>query len=185
MVDDAFLKAAEMQPLAPPNDERESIGLRARSWLHANCSHCHRFSGGGSVPIHMNAQAPLDQANLLGIEPVKGGFGLDASKLIAPGDPYNSVIYYRAATEGVGHMPMLGCSTIDDEGVLLLHDWIASLGPRPTTPIPEKPDTTTNALMLMHHLMIGTFPEPKRAEIREAGINSPNIAINGLFQRFK
>tara|TARA_R110002096_G_scaffold159011_12_gene324678 strand:+ start:5660 stop:7936 length:2277 start_codon:yes stop_codon:yes gene_type:complete len=185
MVDDTFLEAAEKQPLVSPSDETESLGLRARSWLHANCSHCHRFSGGGSVPIHMNAQAPLDQMNLLGTDPVKGGFGLNAAKLIAPGDPYNSVVYYRAATEGVGHMPMLGCSTVDDAGVLLLHDWIASMGPDRTVAIPEQPDTTNNALILMHHLMIGTFSEPKRTQIREAGLESPNIAINGLFQRFK
>ncbi len=186
LVDDDFLDAAETQPLASPNDETKPLALRARSWLHANCSHCHRVSGGGSVPIQMNAQAPLHLTSLLGADPSKGGFGLEAPKLIAPSDPYNSVLFYRAATKGIGHMPMLGSHTIDDAGMKLLHDWIAAMGPdsRKNPETPDEPDTTTNALILAHQLMLGNVDEAKKARILEAAKKSPNIAVSGLFERF-
>ncbi len=184
LVDDGFLKGAEVQPLASPYDETQSVAARARSWLHANCSHCHRFSGGGSVPIHLTAEAPLDLTGTLGIDPVKGGFGLDAPQLIAPGDPANSVLYYRSATAGIGHMPMFGAKTIDDTGLRALHDWIAALGPEPDTELPTSPETPTQALILLHAYLAGQLSPETATTVIEAGKASPNLAISGLFQRF-
>lgn len=127
LVDDKFVDFAKLEPLANPHDETADLDLRARSWLHANCAHCHRVSGGGSVPIQMQASAPLELMDLINIAPTKGVFDLVDAKLIVPGNPNSSVLYYRCATPEVGRMPMIGAKTIDEKGVRLIRDWITSL----------------------------------------------------------
>ena len=118
---------------------------------------------------------------MLGVEPTKGGFDLDAARLIAPGDPYNSVLFYRVMTRGIGHMPMLGSATTDKVGVGLVHDWIESLGPTPEGSFPENPDTATNALILAHHLLQGKLDEKTKKRILEEAAKSPNLSVMSLF----
>jgi putative heme-binding domain-containing protein len=115
--------------LADPHGIRGDLETRARSYLHANCSTCHRFGGGGSVPSLMNIDVPLTEARLVGARPVLGDLGFPEGRVIAPGDPYRSVLLHRMSTSGRGHMPYLGGQTIDDRGVVLIRDWIASLTP--------------------------------------------------------
>ncbi|HXG47160.1 MAG TPA: hypothetical protein VNO52_06020, partial [Methylomirabilota bacterium] len=59
--------------------------------------------------------------------PTRGDFGLVGARVIAPGDPFRSVLFYRISTEGVGHMPPIGPRLVDVGGVRLLGDWIRSL----------------------------------------------------------
>jgi putative heme-binding domain-containing protein len=120
--------------LAEPHGTRGDLEARARSYLHANCSTCHRFGGGGSVPSLMNFDLPLADAKLVGTNPVQGDLGLPDARVIAPGDPSRSVLVYRMATAGRGHMPYLGGRTSDDRGILLMRDWIASLAPESNLP---------------------------------------------------
>jgi putative heme-binding domain-containing protein len=120
--------------LADPHGSHADLETRARSYLHANCSSCHRFGGGGSVPTFMNADLPLSEAKLVGAKPVLGDLGLPEACVIAPGDPYRSVLLQRMATAGRGHMPYLGGQTVDDHGVILIRDWIASLAPESDLP---------------------------------------------------
>jgi putative heme-binding domain-containing protein len=115
--------------LANPYGHDQSLEARARLYLHANCSTCHRFGGGGSVPTLMNIETPLTEAKLVGTKPVQGDLGLTEARVIAPGAPARSVLLYRMTTAGRGHMPYLGGRLVDDHGVLLLREWIASLAP--------------------------------------------------------
>ena len=113
--------------LADPHGNRGSLEVRARSYLHANCSTCHRYNGGGVVPSMMNIDLPLKEARLVDVAPVQGDLGLPAGRVIAKGDPARSVLLYRMTTAGRGHMPYVGAESVDDRGVLLVRDWIASL----------------------------------------------------------
>ncbi len=120
---------------ADPFGNRGSLETRARSYLHLNCSTCHRTHGGGSVPSVMDIDTPLKDAKLVGAQPVQGDLGLTEGLVIAPGQPTHSVMLYRMASAGRGHMPYLGGRLIDDRGVLLIRDWIASLrGPKDLPP---------------------------------------------------
>jgi putative heme-binding domain-containing protein len=114
-------------PLAAPQGSTGSLELRARSYLHANCSSCHRFGGGGSVPSLMNLETPLVDARLIDSRPVQGDLGLPEGRIIAAGDPARSVLLYRMSLEGRGHMPYLGSKEVDERGVLLIRDWIAGV----------------------------------------------------------
>jgi putative heme-binding domain-containing protein len=120
--------------LANPPDASGDLNARARAWLHTNCSHCHREHAGGSVLSFMNHDSPLEKLNLVGARPMQGAFGIPGAEVVAPGDPYRSILYYRVSKLGKGHMPYLGSHVIDERGVALIHDWITSL---PHGPLPE------------------------------------------------
>jgi putative heme-binding domain-containing protein len=115
------------QSLVNPFNEAADLNARARSWLHANCAHCHRLHAGGSVLSQMNYDLRLDRAHLIGARPSQGTFGLPDARVIAPGDPLRSVLYYRASKLGQGRMPQLGSDTVDERGLELLFRWISRL----------------------------------------------------------
>jgi putative heme-binding domain-containing protein len=128
------LAPLEEPRFADPFGDRGSLEIRARSYLHANCSGCHRTHGGGSVPSVMDIETPLKSAMLLSAKPVQGDLGLTEGRVIAPGRPSRSVLLYRMATAGRGHMPYLGARLVHDQGVLLIRDWIAGLPPDKDAP---------------------------------------------------
>lgn len=113
---------------ADPHGSEGSLEVRARSYLHVNCSVCHRYNSGGGVPSYMNIEALLKEAKLIDTKPVQGDLGLPDARVIASGDPARSVLLYRMATAGRGHMPYLGSHLVDDRGLLVVRDWIASMG---------------------------------------------------------
>jgi putative heme-binding domain-containing protein len=116
-------------PFADPHGTQGTVSTRARSYLHVNCSVCHRFNSGGGVPSRMDMDTVIKEAALLNARPVQGDLGLPDARVIATGDPARSVLLYRMATAGRGHMPYLGTHLLDDRGILLLRDWIAEMKP--------------------------------------------------------
>ena len=112
---------------ANPYENRGSLEVRARSYLHANCSTCHRANAGGAVPSFMNMETPLGEARLVEAKPILGTLGLPEGRIVAPGDASRSVLLYRMATAGRGHMPYLGGQLVDNRGLVLIRDWIDSL----------------------------------------------------------
>ena len=118
--------------LAQPHERSADPGDRARAYLHANCSHCHRQHAGGAVLSMMHYDLSLEKTNMLGTRPSQGTFGIHAAQVIAPGDPFRSVLLYRMAKLGGGRMPHIGSTEIDREGIKLIHDWVERL-PREAT----------------------------------------------------
>lgn len=115
--------------LANPQNSTADLEGRARAYLHANCSACHRQHAGGAVLSMMHFDLPLEKTNMIGTRPSQGTFGIHAAQVIAPGDPFRSVLLFRMAKLGGGHMPHLGSTEIDREGVALIHDWVRKLSP--------------------------------------------------------
>lgn len=113
--------------LAPPHDSSLPLAERARSWLHVNCAGCHRFGAGAGVPSQFNYEQPLEKTRARDAKPIRGDFGLLDARVIAPGDPFRSTLFYRINTEGSGHMPHLGARLVDEKGLRLIGDWIRSL----------------------------------------------------------
>ncbi len=107
----------------------DSLDLRARAWLHTNCSMCHR--PGGPTPLTMNLQAsvPLASTNTCGQDPARGGLGLPNPKIIAAGLPDSSVLLARINSRDPAiQMPPIGSHVVDTAGVALLRAWITNLG---------------------------------------------------------
>jgi len=117
----------EMPRLADPHDASEPLDARARAYLHVNCAGCHRF-GGGSVPhVHLDAEVATADLDVLGMRPARGDFAIPEARVITPGEPRRSTLWYRMATTGPGRMPHIGAELVDEHGLSLVREWIASL----------------------------------------------------------
>src|SRR5205814_8587736 len=96
---------------------------RARSYLHANCAMCDHPGGNAIVSFFLRRELPFDKLNTnkgTGI----GTFGIREAKIIAPGDPYRSLLLYRMSKLGYARMPYIGSHVVDSSGVALIEDWI-------------------------------------------------------------
>ncbi len=127
--------AARQPPKSPetlpryvdPRDSTADINQRGRTYLHVNCAHCHRNGGGGSAYCHLLFDLPLHETRSVGMRPTQGTFGIHDAKIIAPGDPFRSVLYFRMAKLGPGHMPHIGSGVVDQRGLDVIYDWIQQL----------------------------------------------------------
>jgi putative heme-binding domain-containing protein len=113
--------------LVDPYDAKADLSRRARSYLQVNCAHCHQFGAGGTADIELRYEIPLDQMKTLEVRPVQGTFDIPGAQILAPGDPYRSVLYYRMAKLGRGRMPHIGSEIVDERGLGVIHDWIRRL----------------------------------------------------------
>ncbi len=115
--------------LTDPYDPAQPLEARARSYLQSNCAHCHVEAGGGNSAINLAQSAKTDAMRAIGVEPIHDKFGLPDARIIAPGKPDSSVLLHRIAKLGIGRMPPLASSVVDDAAVKVIRDWIASLPP--------------------------------------------------------
>lgn len=112
-------------------DTSKSLELRARSYLDINCAHCHQdLARCDYRAIRLSFSQTANPDNL-GIcvsadEPINSNI----EKIIFSGDYTKSVLNYRLSTnEENFKMPLFGRSIVHDEGVLLIQQWINTLGP--------------------------------------------------------
>src|SRR6202050_5693494 len=121
--------------LAASADMSRSVEDRARSYLDANCSQCHR-PGGTVAYFDARYDTPLDRQQLIN-GPVLIDEGIDHPRVIAAHDIWRSIAYMRVNTVGDIGMPPLARETIDAGGVALLRAWIESMPGRPVLAPPK------------------------------------------------
>ncbi|HVX63436.1 MAG TPA: hypothetical protein VHC19_22640, partial [Pirellulales bacterium] len=113
--------------LADYGDRSLETAIRARSYLHANCSHCHMKWGGGNADFQLLATLPLEELGIVNVRPAHGDFGLGRGRLLVPGEPERSILRYRMAKLGLGRMPHVASSVLDAEALEIIRDWIEQL----------------------------------------------------------
>jgi uncharacterized repeat protein (TIGR03806 family) len=120
------------RPALPlPTGTQGTLEARARSYLHANCSICHRPESNFPL-LDLRWTTTLSTTGACNTEPSKGNLGVAGAKLIVPGQPARSVLSLRMHTlEARFRMPPIGSAVVDAEGVKVIDDWIASLPPCP------------------------------------------------------
>jgi uncharacterized repeat protein (TIGR03806 family) len=84
-----------------------ALAPRARAYLEMNCAHCHREAGSAE-------NTSLDLSYITPFE--KTGIGYNKENMVI-----------RMSTMGEYHMPKIGTTTVDEEGVRLIRDYIKSL----------------------------------------------------------
>ncbi len=112
------------------HDASASIQSRARAYLDVNCAHCHR-PGGGASNSGLDLRWEQDDPFAIGVNkpPVAAGRGAGGMLVsIAPGEPEKSILVHRmdSVEPGVA-MPELGRSTIDEDAVAVMREWIAGM----------------------------------------------------------
>jgi uncharacterized repeat protein (TIGR03806 family) len=120
--------------LARAEDANRSIEDKARSWLDANCAHCHR-PGGTVANFDARYETPPEAQHLVD-GPVLIDQNVDRARVISPHDPWRSVALMRINTNDDIRMPPLARHVIDAKGVALVRDWIMSLPGRDVVPPP-------------------------------------------------
>jgi len=195
LVDEGFAQQSALLGLRDAKDASASLEVRARSYLHANCSHCHRQAAGGAVNMMLNAELLPAAMKALETTPQQGGLGLAQPKLIDPGHPWSSVICVRVAKSGMGHMPIIGPHDIDATGVRLLEDWIASLQgatsasellPKTWTreAVAQRLTTVEGAMEVLRAVDEGALGGDLRVFALESAWQSPLATVRDLFDRF-
>jgi len=132
--------------LAATDDLSRNLEDRARSYLDANCAHCHRPKG---TVAYFDARydTPSPQQDLVGGR-VLIDERVDGARVVAPNDRWRSILFMRANTTEPFKMPPLARNMIDERGMKLLRDWIESL---PGPPVLPPPDISPRG---------GNFPQP-------------------------
>ena len=182
---------AELPKLVDYADSSNDLNRRARSYLHANCSHCHRKWGGGNGEFLLLATVPREEMGIFDVKPAHGSFFLAGGSIVRPGDPSRSILYYRVAKLGPGRMPRLGSTVVDEEGLDLVYRWISQL-PRgepdrvrpldpPVNRIDNMLDSTRSALQSMD--FISRVDGSVRQQLLAAVKQKP-AHIRDLFERF-
>ena len=119
--------ANELPKLVHYHDKTADLNARARSYLHANCSHCHRKWGGGNAEFQLLATLPLTETGTLNTPPGQGKFNLDQPVLLMSGKPERSLVFHRMTRLGLGRMPHVGSNVRHQEAIELIGQWIEEL----------------------------------------------------------
>lgn len=131
-LDEASL--SQLPALARMDDIHRSLEDRARSYLDANCAHCHRPHG---TVAYFDARydTPLAKQGLID-GPVLIDQRIDNPRIIAPRDIWRSILFMRADTVEALKMPPVARNEVDEAGMKLLRQWIESLPGPPVLPPP-------------------------------------------------
>jgi len=111
------------------HDATKPVALRLRSYLDANCAHCHQDE---ARCYYRPIRLPFSQSD------VDSNIGIclfadeqispSLQKIIAPGNYSKSIMHYRLSSNDESErMPLLGRTIVHDEGVALLEEYISSL----------------------------------------------------------
>lgn len=112
---------------APTQPDSGSLSDRARAYLHANCSFCHRQNGGGRGDLDLRFATSLRDSKVCGALAQIDHFGMPGAQLVRPGSPETSVLLLRMQAQDARRMPQLGTALVDPSGTQLISDFIRSL----------------------------------------------------------
>ena len=114
--------------LTPIHNASASLEHRMRSYLDANCSHCHHPGGVLRSTWDARFDTPLALQGIVNGIP-EGGFGIAGSRVILPGDKDKSLLYIRMNDiwNPQVQMPPLARDIRHDAAISVLTQWITQL----------------------------------------------------------
>ncbi len=114
--------------LAALDDTTASLSSRARSYLHSNCSGCHRPDGPTNTNLDLRYNTSFANTHTCNQVPNAGNLGITNAVIIAPGEPLRSVLLARMKVRDSNQMPPIATHVVDEQAVQVVGDWIAGLG---------------------------------------------------------
>lgn len=118
-------------PLPDPNaliaDDPDGQQRAAKSYLHTNCSQCHRPAGGTNSSMDLRFNTALADMNICNTPTTQNA----AESLLVPGDAENSILIARMRSTGDDRMPPIGRNVVDAQGVAVLENWVDNLAACP------------------------------------------------------
>lgn len=122
----------ELPRIPAYRDPAADLEPRARAYLHANCSHCHRPGGWTPPDLTMDLRwaTPFADTATCGVATQYTNPWVEGAQRIVPGEPDASVIWERIHQRGPGQMPPLGTTRVDPAATVV-RDWIAGLSACP------------------------------------------------------
>jgi uncharacterized repeat protein (TIGR03806 family) len=125
-----------LPPLPDPRISGPAEG-RARSYLQANCSFCHR-PGTYISDMDMRYVTKLLDMNVCNV-PIQRGLGFpEVPQLrVVPGKPAESALSFRMHDRVAGYtMPRIGSNLVDPTGTMVVDQWLSELTGCPTASSP-------------------------------------------------
>lgn len=116
----------EIETLVALEDPSANLDLKARSYLHSNCSGCHQPNGPGSL-IDLRIQTSLAETGACDEDPSAGSLGISDARIIAPGDASRSVLLARMQALDENRMPPLASLIEDSYATAFITDWINTM----------------------------------------------------------
>jgi hypothetical protein len=113
-----------LDSLARLDDEHAPLQKRARSYLDANCAHCHRPDNPIRAAFDARFDTPLARQGLLDAATVSDSLGLREPRVVACGDPGRSMIFQRMRRDDRFRMPPLATQVHDRAALEVLQAWI-------------------------------------------------------------
>lgn len=122
--------STEQDKLVSLDDPQATTEQKARSYLHSNCSGCHR-PGGPSADIDLRYNTSFASMNLCGVastaSPEELGMS-EQTQRIMPGNPNLSELLLRMQTLDPNvRMPRLGTNFQHEQATQVIADWISSI----------------------------------------------------------
>jgi uncharacterized repeat protein (TIGR03806 family) len=129
ILDPNALKSPHSPRMPSYRDPEVSAELRARSFMHANCAHCHNPStAAGQLPFDLRFETPLYRMAFCDQPAERASFGLPDPKLVDPGHADQSIALIRtSSTDPIVQMPPLGRARRDVTGMEVMTEWINQL----------------------------------------------------------
>jgi uncharacterized repeat protein (TIGR03806 family) len=120
---DQQLNSQNQAQLYALDDESATLEERSRSYLHSNCSGCHR-AGAALDFIDLNYRTAFAETNTCDVEPSIGDLGIENARIIAPSNADASVLLLRMERLDQHRMPPLASLIVDQMATSLIRDWI-------------------------------------------------------------
>lgn len=103
-------------------DDPVSLEEKVRSYLDANCAHCHQPEGVRAL-FDARYDTPLVAQGLVNGKTAEPS----SNKILRPGDPAGSLLFQRLSTLGPGQMPPLAKNQLHDRAIQELQSYLQNL----------------------------------------------------------
>jgi glucose/arabinose dehydrogenase len=131
------LDIPRLPKLSPLEDLTAAPEHRVRSYLDANCAGCHHPGGLSRALFDARFTTPLEESGMLGGSLVVPIPGIADSRVIAPGHPEKSSLFFRMRCHDAMRMPPIAVNDIESPVIPLIESWIKGL-PADVPAIPSR-----------------------------------------------